>query len=349
MVAASEEALLTTLDRIYDAIERPEHWPKTICAIGELIGGRRNFWGLDDDTVTSFLGPTPNANPYQAGCHGTFFLSRMDLRALDQYAEEFGELIIRFLKIVFLSILRSQHGVSVHEAIGVKMVQRYLEAFEPVSGISGLPKAKAAGRKLIAALWGEGRVFGNDGLRCMHLLIPHLERAMRLEMRFSTADLHRKLISGALDYLTHGVVLVDSSGGPVFVNKRAREIIEQSDYLRLSPAGLGGRRPVETRSLRELIQEAVSGGTQGIVAVSRGDDLRPLLLIAVPLRPSSTMESDKEPGVALCLSAILTGLITPASSLCGEPLTLPTVKHRRQYPSRMVTAYKPRPTQWALL
>jgi DNA-binding CsgD family transcriptional regulator len=219
----------------------------------------------------------------------------MDLQALDQYAQEFGELIIRFLKIVFLSILRSQNDVGAREAIGLKMVQRYSEAFEPEAEISVSPRSKSAGRKLITALWEDGRVFSGDNLRSMRLLIPHLDRALRLEMRLNLADLHRNLVSGALDYLTHGVMLVDSSGLPLLLNKRAQEIINQSDDLRLSPAGLSGRRPLDTRSLRELIKEAVAGGTQGIVAVSRGDDLRPLLLIAAPLRPTGNLDGSNQP------------------------------------------------------
>src|SRR5437764_4620643 len=112
----------------------------------------------------------------------------MDLQTLDQYAQEFGELIVRFLKLVFLSILRSQNNVGAREAIGLKLVQRYVEAFEPGTGISDSSKSKSAGRKLIAALWEEGRVFGDDSLRSMRLLIPHLDRALRLEMRLNLAD-----------------------------------------------------------------------------------------------------------------------------------------------------------------
>jgi DNA-binding CsgD family transcriptional regulator len=294
MPDASEEALLSTVDRIYEAVERPELWPQTIPAIGELIGGRRNFWGLDFGSDVKFLGPTRKTNAYEVGCHGTFFLSRADLQALDEYAEEFGELIVRFLKIVFLSILRSQQDVGAREAIGLKMVQRYVDAFEPLPANSGLPQAKAAGRKLMAALWEDGWVFGADSLRCMRLLLPHLDRAVRLQMRFNSADLHRGLVSGALDYLTHGVVLVDSSGVPLYSNKRAHEIMQESDDLRLSSKGLSGRRPIETRSFRELIQEAISGGTQGIVAVNRANGLRPLLLIAAPLRPKGNMHDENK-------------------------------------------------------
>jgi len=290
MVVASEEALLSTVDRIYEAIERPELWPKTIYAIGELIGGRRHFWGLDPGAAASQADTTRKVNPYDAGCYGTFFLSQMDLHALDQYAQEFGELIVRFLKIVFLSILRSQNEVGAREAIGLKMVQRYAEAFEPEVGASGASKSKPAGRKLIAALWEEGRVFSGDSLRSMQLLIPHLDRALRLEMRLNFVDLHRGMVSGALDYLTHGVVLVDPSGQPLWLNKRAQEIISESEDLRLSPAGLGGRRPKDTRSLRELIAKAVLGGSEGIMAVNRGDGLRPLLLIAAPLKPAGNLD-----------------------------------------------------------
>ena len=46
--------------------------------------------------------------------------------------------------------------------------------------------------------------------------------------------------------------------------------------------------------MRELITEAVSAGTQGVVAVSRGDDLRPLLLIAAPLRSRGNLEGAKQ-------------------------------------------------------
>jgi hypothetical protein len=201
MVVANEEALLSAIDCIYEAIERPELWPKTIYAIGELIGGRRHFWGLDQGTPTMHLELTRKANPYEVGCYGTFFLSRMDLQALDQYAQEFGELIIRFLKIVFLSILQSQNEIGAREAIGLKMVQRYVEAFGPAAGIAGSPKSKLVGRKLIAALWEEGRAFSGDNLRSMQPLTPHLERALRLQTQFRLRDLHKDMLSGSLDYL----------------------------------------------------------------------------------------------------------------------------------------------------
>jgi hypothetical protein len=58
----------------------------------------------------------------------------------------------------------------------------------------------------------------------VRLLIPHLDRALRLQMRLNLADLHRGMLSGSLDYLAHGFVLVDRSGSVVAVWSYARDV-----------------------------------------------------------------------------------------------------------------------------
>jgi DNA-binding CsgD family transcriptional regulator len=292
MAVIGEEALLAIVDRVYESVERPELWPGTICAVGELLGGRRHFWGLDQGTQVPDVDLRGATDPFEIGCYGTFFLSRMDLQALDEYAQEFGELIIRFLKIVFLSILRSQTDIRVREAIGLKMAQRYLQASEPLQGSPA--SSRSVGRKLIAALWEDGRVFGSDNLRWMRLLAPHLDRALRLQLRLNLADIRAGMGSGALDCLAHGVVLVDESGLPIWLNKRAEEIVKRSDALRLSSSGLVGCRPSDTRSLRELIKEAVLAETQGLLAINRHDGLRPLLLTAIPLKPTGPLDAGSD-------------------------------------------------------
>src|SRR5262249_16611397 len=159
-------------------------------------------------------------------------------------------------------------------------VQRYPQAFEPWEEAPGSSPSKVAWRKLLAALWEDGRIFTRDNLRCMRLLAPHLDRALRLQMRLSAADLRVDMVSGAFDCLTLGVAFVDGSGRPLWLNRRAQEIIDASDVLRLTPAAeLAGRGRSDTQSLRELITRAMSGGKQGLLAISRGADARPLLLV----------------------------------------------------------------------
>lgn len=285
MTVVREDALHPLIDRIYESIERPELWPKTISAMAEFVGGRRGFWGMDEDSDGLAVDVISNRQIFGTACHPTLFLSRADLKVLDQYAEEFGELIIRLVKIVFSSILWSEKGAEVREAIGLRMAQRYLPTFEPLEGTSVSSPSIPELRKLIAALWEDGCVFTLDNLSCIRLLVPHLDRALRLQTRLRSADLRADMTSGALDALTIGVVFVARSGRPLWLNRRAQEVIGDSDALRFSSAGFVGRTPSDTRSLRELIRLAVSEGTRGLLAVSCGDGLRPLLLIAVPLKP----------------------------------------------------------------
>src|ERR1051326_6252460 len=110
---ASDRTVLAIVDRIYEAVERPECWPDTIRDLGALIGGRRDFWDLNPPTGDLML----SRAGFDAGCHGSVLLSRSDLQQLDLYAEEYGELIARFLKIVFLSTLSSLKEIAAREAI----------------------------------------------------------------------------------------------------------------------------------------------------------------------------------------------------------------------------------------
>jgi DNA-binding CsgD family transcriptional regulator/PAS domain-containing protein len=291
-MAADDGRVLHLVDRIYESVDRPELWPVTIQAIGELLGGRRHFWDMDRrDQRTTFARDTAAAD---AGCQPTFFLSRTDVKSLDEYEHEFGELIIRFLKIVFLSILGSPNEVRAREAIGLVLTRRYVEAFESLHGRPEPAPPGSARRKLIAALWEDGHAFSRDNLHTMRLLTPHLDRAVRLQVRLSFADVRADRVTGALDVLTVGVILVDRSGRPVWLNRRAREIMHDSNGVRLRATGLVAQRPADTRSLHELVQGAVSAGSQGFSAISRGENSRPLLAIAVPLKPPGGIEAADE-------------------------------------------------------
>src|SRR5262245_10027015 len=116
---ATDRTVLAIVDRIYGAVERPECWPETIRDLGDVIGGRRDFWDLNPPTRRGDL--VLSRASLDAGCHGSVLLSRSDLRDLDQCAEEYGELIVRFLKIVFFSTLSSQKEIAAREAIGLRM------------------------------------------------------------------------------------------------------------------------------------------------------------------------------------------------------------------------------------
>jgi hypothetical protein len=77
MGVVGEEVMLAIVDRIYGSIERPELWPETIYAIGDLIGGRRRFWSLDQNSRP------PGVIPSQGDIHLRLgVMARSSFRAL---------------------------------------------------------------------------------------------------------------------------------------------------------------------------------------------------------------------------------------------------------------------------
>ena len=301
MVAVENGMLLGVIDRIYGSIDRPELWPGTIDAIGGLLGGRRHFWVSDDPSHGG--GGTHTRSALEAGCEPTLFLSQADLKALDEYEAEFGELIVRFLTNIFLSILCSPDESRAREAIGLSMAQRYLQAIEPLDRTSASPhRAGAQRRKLLAALWEDGHAFRHEHLALMRSLTPHLDRAIRLQLRLQSSNLYADSVSSALDALTLGVILVDCSCQVLWTNRRAREMTGGSGSLRLRDGQLSARLKTETQSLRVLIAEVVSAGRSGLLAISRGPGSRPLLVMTVPLASPSGVAADRTACGAVFLS-----------------------------------------------
>jgi DNA-binding CsgD family transcriptional regulator len=290
MVAVENGMLLGVVDRIYESIDKPQLWPGTIDAIGGLLGGRRHFWVADDPDHS---GSSRTRPALEAGCQPVLLLSQADLKALDDYEREFGELIVRFLTNIFLSILCSPNEAGAREAIGASIAQRYLHAIEPLDHTSACPQAGSQRRKLLAALWEDGHAFRHEHLVLMRSLTPHLDRAIRLQLRLRSSNLYADSVSSAFDALTLGVILVDCCGRVLWTNKRAREMTGGSGGLRICDSQLCAPLRSETQSLRRLIEEAVSTQRSRLSAIKRGPGLRPLLVMAFPLASPNGEAADR--------------------------------------------------------
>ena len=53
-------------------------------------GGDVTSGGLDPGAQVADVDLRGGTDPFEIGCYGTFFLSRMDLQALDEYAQNLG-------------------------------------------------------------------------------------------------------------------------------------------------------------------------------------------------------------------------------------------------------------------
>ncbi|MEG3181066.1 helix-turn-helix transcriptional regulator [Sphingomonas sp. LT1P40] len=119
-------------------------------------------------------------------------------------------------------------------------------------------------------------------------IAPFVEQACALgqvtELRAAT----QIALIEALSRRADGVVLLDRTGAPVFVNEAAAAIFAQDDGLAWNGGALAARRGPETRRLHGLIRSAAlamagdGGPPGGVTLINRPSGLRPYLVRVMP-------------------------------------------------------------------
>lgn len=131
--------------------------------------------------------------------------------------------------------------------------------------------------------------FDGEDLHLLGRLVPHLQRAARMETRLASEAAACDSSAGALDLLAHGVILLDADGIVCFANRRAEEILSANDGLTVVRRHLAASCAQETAPLRKLVFEAAQrGGTGGAFRVTRPDARRALDLLVMPLSQKSS-------------------------------------------------------------
>lgn len=99
-----------------------------------------------------------------------------------------------------------------------------------------------------------------------------------------------ELLRALLDALGPALLLVDSDGRPIFINRRAAQILAQRDGLALGPGGLATESAQKTRSLRAAITGAAARAHSSLaqsltlrVSVARPSSRPPWLVSILPI------------------------------------------------------------------
>jgi DNA-binding CsgD family transcriptional regulator/PAS domain-containing protein len=145
--------------------------------------------------------------------------------------------------------------------------------------------------------------FGSDErMKLMHLLVPHLQQAMRVQSSLADLDLQRQRALDALDRLAHAAVLLGSDGKVVFANRAADRLSSSGDGLSIGRNGVRAARRDDDAALQRLIGRAgkdpngsSSGGT---LVLARPSGRRPFV---VHVLPAGTIRSDVASAGALAV------------------------------------------------
>lgn len=199
----------------------------------------------------------------------------------------------------------------------------YRECMEPqglAHGPMGHTIAVSAGRPMAGLVVfpapGSGP-FDGEHLAFADLLVPHLERAYQIH---AERRLHGALAE-AIDRFPTGLLLIDARGHVVRMNRRAAQILEQSDGLSIEDGALRAHHPAENARLRELVAAAIAAATartpsEGhVLTVTRMSGRRAYPMAVAPLHPSGGEVTQADAVAVVYVADLESGILERGDSL----------------------------------
>ena len=112
--------------------------------------------------------------------------------------------------------------------------------------------------------------FSEEQARLMSILSPHVTRAVLVHRKISSVTVEKEWALSALDQLRMSVILTNSSGTPMFINRAAEQMLTRGDGINTHHGRFILSNPAETARLYKLIDDAATGAP----GKNRGGDLR---------------------------------------------------------------------------
>ena len=131
--------------------------------------------------------------------------------------------------------------------------------------------------------------FDEHDVERFRVLLPHLQRALRMRRRLTDLEVERDAALCALDQLPWGVVFVDEHRNRLAANRHADEILVAGDGLTARGNILRADLADETARLERLLNSALDrSGSQrssagGTLSITRPSGAHPLSVAVVPL------------------------------------------------------------------
>jgi DNA-binding CsgD family transcriptional regulator len=271
---AQAEAILSTVERIYDATLADDAWQSALESIVDLVRGKHAM----------LLAREP--------AHVTLAASaRMDERGFARFLspEATGWLDAATQALPAGLVAIQSHHVSDRD---FERTDFYNEFVRPVGGFHGMSvchRLPALSSFLAVCRRRHDDDFDASDQAALQSLSPHLSVALRLRQHLGVADLRTAGALAALERLNTGVMVVDAAAHLVFANDIALGLFRDGRGLGLDRDGLCAADPAATRALRRLIAAsadiaASNGG--GSVALPRGEARAPLRIVVAPFRPA---------------------------------------------------------------
>ncbi len=147
--------------------------------------------------------------------------------------------------------------------------------------------------------------FGADDLELLKRLVPHLQRVLAIHRALRTAELVRDAALETLDRMPEGWILLGPDASVLATNRRAQQILERGDTLRLVGGRLSAVAEAPAERLRQLLERATDARgepTGGAIELTSpaGDSLR---VVSSPPRSAASDATGRRAAAVLFVGA----------------------------------------------
>jgi PAS domain-containing protein len=262
--------------RLYESALGDAPWRGTLQYISGLFGAGGSLVQImdSDNRVLGFT-----THPYPEDFSAQFYMSevyRSDPRLKFFHNVKPGQLYYDHALYDVEEMNRDPRCRACSDALNVKF---------QLGAVSSLPDGASAWLTLLSSE-AEGHASA-AAIRSFRRLAPHIGQAISLGQIVDQRATTQAALLEALARRADGVILLDRTGAPGFMNEAARAILAAGDGLAFSHGEFVTRRGPETRRLRQLIGEAIAlapaseARAGGEMLVTRGGGARPYVLRAM--------------------------------------------------------------------
>lgn len=293
-----EARALTLIDGIYAAAAEPWHWGKLVDLWRAEFRAKQVFFAyLDLERVEA----------------GIDMAVGVDAAGAERFARHSGQNPFLRAGTTALRVGEVVHDGMVLADDELKQSAYYRDVLAPEGVLYTCgPVLSRQGSRLnllIARRDPRAGPFTAEELELQRRLVPHLQRALRMRWRLLGAEGRTAGLLEAIGSLETAVLLLNSRGEVIDLNRPARRILDRHDGLGLGRHGeILVERGVGDSSLAPLISAApptaaqAGGRTGGVITVVRRGRRAPYSLLVAPIRDREFAPEHERPVAAVFIT-----------------------------------------------
>jgi DNA-binding CsgD family transcriptional regulator/PAS domain-containing protein len=237
------EALSGLLNSMYDSALDGSGWPDFITDVGEAFGTHSCALQIRLNGEIVMLGTTENLTP----------------ALLQEYMNHYGETDIwaRAIGARMFDTVHLGRDLATHEVVSRSEYYEFMNKAD-LFDFAGAVVTVGPGEVGIICVHRRRQAaeFEEWHRRKMHLLVPHLQRSLKMSSAFRKHAIQHGMMTAALDSLAIAVILADDSGRVLYANQTAVATLRKGDGLTEREGRLKADTADATQTLLHLVGAA---------------------------------------------------------------------------------------------